>query len=70
MPAIFPPGDTAWRDDKPHSAWRDFKFVLNQVTRAIEPDMALADMLANWNALSEALAECPRERNSQVSDYF
>ena len=70
MPAIFPPGDIAWRNAKPHSAWREFKFVLNQVTRIIEPNMTLVEMLTNWNALSESLAESPRARTSQLSDYF
>ena len=30
----FPPGDTTSRPDRTPSPWRDFKFALNQVTRA------------------------------------
>ncbi len=42
MHALFPPGDTTWKNSKPHSAWREFKFALNQVVRAIEPTIPLA----------------------------
>ncbi len=55
---------------RPHSAWRDFKFVLNQVTRAIEPPLSLAAMISDWRTISGALAEPPRRRQSQLSAYF
>ena len=55
---------------RPRSAWRDFKFVLNQVTRAIEPPLSLACMISDWRTISAALAEPPRRRQSQLSAYF
>ena len=64
------PGDTTWRQHRPHSAWRDFKFVLNQVTRALEPDLPLGRMIGEWNEISKSLAEPPRRRLSQLSGYF
>ena len=64
------PGDTAWRHRRPHSAWRDFKFVLNQVTRAIEPQLPLAQVITEWNAISEELADPPRLRLDQLESYF
>ena len=59
---LFPPEDTEWRKRRPHSAWRDFQFAFNQVQRTIEPAYPLAWMLAEWNAISEALADAPRLR--------
>ena len=59
-----------WKQAQPHSAWRDFKFVLNQVTRAIEPTLPLAQVLDEWNEISQSLAERPRQRLSQLSGYF
>lgn len=59
---LFPPGDTEWRKRRPYSAWRDFQFAFNQVQRTIEPAYPLARMLAEWNAISEALADAPRLR--------
>ena len=50
--------------------WRDFKFVLNQVTRTIEPALPLVRMISEWNTISRALAEPPRHRLSQLSGYF
>ena len=70
MPRRFPPGDTTWRRWRPHSAWRDFRFVLNQITRAIEPAMPLARMISEWNEISRSLAEPPRRRLSQLSNLF
>ena len=69
-PARFPPGATTYRPRRPRSAWRDFKFVFNQVTRAIEPPLSLAAMLNDWRTISGALAEPPRRRQSQLSAYF
>lgn len=59
-----------WKQTQPHSAWRDFKFVLNQVVRAIEPTLPLAQVLGQWNEISESLAERPRQRLSQLTRYF
>jgi hypothetical protein len=44
--------------------------VLNQVTRAIEPPLSLAGMINHWCAISDALAEPPRRRQPQISEYF
>ena len=60
----------SWRARRPPSAWRDFKFALNQVSRAIEPAIALADVMAQWTDISKALAESPRKRKSQIERYF
>ena len=49
---------------RPPSAWRDFKFVLNQVTRAIEPPLPLARMISDWRTISGELAEPPRRHGS------
>ncbi len=70
MLARFPPGDLTCSNLKPHNAWRDFKFALNQVSRSIEPTVSLEYMLANCNRISESLAENPRQRNSQLVEYF
>ena len=51
-------------------AWREFKLVLNQVSRAIEPLMPLAQIIGEWNDISSALAEPPRRRLPQLSEYF
>ncbi len=69
-PARFPPGATTRRRRRPRSAWRDFKFVLNQVTRAIEPPLPLARMISDWRTISGELAEPPRRRQPQLSAYF
>ena len=70
MPVQFPHGNVSWKNTKLQSAWRQFKFGLNQVCRAIEPAFGLADMLANWNEISECLAESPRKRKLQLSSFF
>ena len=41
------PWDTGWRRRRPPSAWRDFRFMLHQVTRAIEPSLALCRTLSD-----------------------
>ena len=65
--ATVSPWDTTWRRYRPRSAWREFKFMLNQVTRAIEPCLPLAQVLVEWNDLSRALADRPRRRLSQLA---
>ena len=69
-PAPFPPGDTGWRRRRPHSPWREFRFVLNEVQRAIEPPCGLARTIAQWNDISRDLAEPPRRRRPQRDTYF
>ena len=70
MHLLFPPGDISWKNNQPQSVWREFNFVCNQVKRAIEPHLALDDMITGWKDISKFLAERHRCRNSQLSRYF
>ena len=70
MLLLFPPGDISWKNTQPQSAWREFNFAFNQVKRAIEPQLPLEDMISNWNGIAKLLAERPRTRNHQLSQYF
>ena len=58
------------RPDRTRSPWREFKFALNQVTRAIEPAYSLTRMVDEWHEISASLAEPPRKRFNQVCRYF
>jgi len=40
------------------------------VKRTIEPHLPLEDMITGWNDIAKLLAERPRTRNSQLSQYF
>jgi hypothetical protein len=42
----------------------------HQVLRAIDPALELQTVLANWNEIKRQLAEPPRKRSLQVSQYF
>ena len=44
--------------------------MLNQVARAIEPHLPLAQVIAEWNEISEELADPPRLRSGQLEPYF
>ena len=66
----IPPGATRCRRRRPRNPWRDFKFVLNQVARTIEPLLPLARLISDWRTISGALAEPPRSRQRQLSAYF
>lgn len=70
MQVLFPPGDTSWRNQRPQSPWREFAFVLHQIQRAIEPALPLADVIDDWNEISKSLAEPPRQRQLQLTEYF
>ena len=70
MQNLFPPGDTTWKNNQTQSAWREFSFAFNQVTRAIEPNLQLEDMIADWNNIEKLLAKRSRNRNLQLSRYF
>lgn len=70
MPNLFPPGDMDWKNNQPHSAWREFGLMLNQIKRTIEPSLSLSEVLQEWQELSKALAERPRQRKVQLTDYF
>ena len=58
------------RKNRTRSLWRDFKFAFNQVTRTIEPHLALAKLIGNWITISDALSEPPRKRTLQIERYF
>ncbi len=47
------------------SAWREFKFGLRQVRRAIMPDFSLRAMFAQWSTICHDMAESPRLRKLQ-----
>ena len=47
------------------SEWREFAFALRQILDAIEPDLRLTHVLAQWNRLATALAESNRKREAQ-----
>jgi hypothetical protein len=49
----------------PASRWREFAFAFHQVLQAIMPELSLKEMLANWQEISNDLAESPRKRQSQ-----
>jgi hypothetical protein len=68
--AIFPPGDTHSPRHKIHSRWREFSFALHQLRQAIDPPLALAATMANWNTLAADLAESSRKRVPQVPAFF
>ncbi|MCY4548040.1 MAG: hypothetical protein OXC28_06715, partial [Defluviicoccus sp.] len=63
------PGDTSWRRRRPHSPWREFRFVLNEVQSAIEPPFGLARTIDGWNDIAKHLAEPPRRRRPQRDIY-
>ena len=62
----FPPGATAFQK----SPWKDFKFALNQVIRAIEPPCGLEAMIQDWETISNGLKESTRKRKVQIEKYF
>ena len=41
-----------------------------QVVRAIEPSLSLSQVIAEWNGISEDLADPPRLRLGQLQSYF
>jgi hypothetical protein len=65
----FPPGDTHWHTKRLRSRWREFSFAFHQITAAIQPALALSDMLANWDQIAKGLAEAPRKRKSQEQKF-
>ena len=44
--------------------------MLNQVARAIEPHLPLAQVIDEWNLISMSLSEPPRRRPLQIAEYF
>jgi hypothetical protein len=39
--------------------------VFHQITAAIQPPLALSQMLLNWTQITKGLAEAPRKRKPQ-----
>ena len=50
----FPSGDTTWKQSRPHSAWRDFKFMLIAVGACVEYKTLVAAASSNHIAVSHA----------------
>ena len=44
--------------------------MLNQVVRAIEPHLSLAQVIDEWNQISKSLSEPPRQRLPQIAECF
>lgn len=63
---LFPPGATGYQ----HSPWKDFRFALNEVIRAIEPVCGLTTMIQQWTSISDGLKEPSRKRTVQIENYF
>ena len=63
------PWGAAWRRTRPPSAWRDFKFMLNQVVQAVEPGLPLHQVMAEWNEISKNLADPPLRRIAEWDFY-
>ena len=57
--------DTQSHTKRLPSRWREFSFAFHQITAAIQPALALGDMLANWDQIAKGLAGAPRKRKSQ-----
>ena len=64
------PWENPWQRHRPPSAWRDFRFMVHQATRAIEPSLPLSRAIRDWNVISEQLADPPRKRTPQLASYF
>jgi hypothetical protein len=65
----FPLWDTNWQTKRLLSRWREFSFAFHQITAAIQPTLALNDMLANLDQIAKGLAEAPRKRKSQEQKF-
>ena len=50
---------------RPRSPWRDFKFVLNQVARTIEPPLPLTRPACRAGAVGVAVSRAPSNRRSR-----
>ena len=44
--------------------------MLNQVVRAIEPHLSLAEVIDQWNQISKSLSEPSRRRLTQIAERF
>jgi hypothetical protein len=59
-----------WRNSKPQSLWREFSYIFHQVRQSIEPALSLRATLDDWNDIAYALAESPRKRINQTTEFF
>jgi hypothetical protein len=60
---------THWHTKRLPSRWREFSCAFHQITAAIQPALALSDMLANWGQIAKGFAEAPRKRKSQEQKF-
>ena len=44
--------------------------MFNQVVRAIEPHLSLAEVIDQWNQISKSLSEPSRRRLPQIAECF
>jgi tRNA U38,U39,U40 pseudouridine synthase TruA len=54
------------KSQRQRSRWREVKFMIHQVRKAIDVPLSLMTALENWNQISENLAEPPRKRKIQT----
>ncbi|MDE0103103.1 MAG: IS4 family transposase [Bryobacterales bacterium] len=59
------PESTDWQCRRPHSTWREFEFMLNEVCRAIEPNLSLSQTLAGRNSIFEDSQSLKRSATRQ-----
>ena len=50
-------GDGAWRHQRRYGSWPEFSFMLNQVARAIEPQLRLIEAISKSNDVTEKIAD-------------
>lgn len=55
-----PTENSAWRHRRRHGSWREFRFMLTEVSRAIEPRLRLIEKISKSNEVSEEIADRPR----------
>lgn len=48
------------------SRWREFRLVHNELLRAIEPRLGLAEVVRDWRKIRRDLAERNRKRRPQA----
>jgi hypothetical protein len=54
---------------KTKSHWREFEFMFHQMQQAVEPTIALSNVIDNWGDISGSLAEASRKRRPQMEKY-
>ncbi|MFO1450198.1 MAG: transposase [Opitutaceae bacterium] len=51
------------------SRWREFSFMLHQVTMAITPSISLSNVISSWGKICSQLSESPRLRFLQAEHH-